>query len=533
MLALMKSGQLNNFQGAGGPGGPSRTGQPQRGTGPATGPHRGGPPLGPGSPAPPRARTRAPAPPPPVMATEEEDDKKAKTGRLGSAADRAGRRARRSERAVDRRVTSPVPAAALLADDDDTRRTRSGSKKSRGGQRVAVTSSRKTQAEIESPISIRSLSLAIGVKANDLIRKLMGMNQLATINASLDDDVATMLALEFGIELEVVHPRTAEDDLLDSFASSGTSENLVPRPPVITILGHVDHGKTSLLDRIRKSNVVDSESGGITQHIGAYQVESNGRPITFVDTPGHEAFTSMRARGANVTDIVVLVVAADDGVMPQTIEAIAHAKAAGVPIVVALNKIDLPNVDTPSNINKIYGELSQQGLNPVEWGGDTEVVKTSAGTGAGIPDLLATLETIAELHELKADPTRPATGTCLEASLSEGRGVVASVLVQDGTLKVGDVIVCGDGFGRVRALFNDKGRSIDEAGPSTPVEISGLDVVPSAGENFGVIDDISRHATSPKPGASGPETSLTRTVRASRSKTSTARWPSKSSRAST
>ena len=433
-----------------------------------------------------------PPAPAPVMTTEEEDDKKGKTGRLGSAADRAGRRARRSERAVDRRVTSPVPAAALLADDEDTRRTRSGIKKSRGGQRMAVAPSRKSRAEIEPPITVRALSLAIGVKANDLIRKLMAMNQLATINATLDEDVATMLALEFGIELEIVHERTAEDDLLDSFASARTSENLVPRPPVITILGHVDHGKTSLLDRIRKSNVVDSESGGITQHIGAYQVESDGRPITFVDTPGHEAFTSMRARGANVTDIVVLVVAADDGVMPQTVEAIAHAKAAGVPIVVALNKIDLPNVDNPSNINKIYGELSQQGLNPVEWGGDTEVVKTSASTGLGIPDLLATLETIAELHELKADPNRPATGTCLEASLSEGRGVVASVLVQDGTLRVGDVIVCGDGFGRVRALFNDKGKSIEQAGPSTPVEISGLDVVPSAGENFGVIDDISR-----------------------------------------
>ncbi len=426
------------------------------------------------------------------MTSDEEEDKKGKTGRLGSAADRAGRRARRSERAVDRRVTSPVPAAALLVDDEDTRRTRSGAKKSRGGQRTAVAPSRKSRAEIEPPITIRGLSLAIGIKANDLIRKLMGMNHLATINASLDEDMATMLALEDGVELDVVHERTAEDDLLDAFASSGTSENLVSRPPVITILGHVDHGKTSLLDRIRKSNVVDSESGGITQHIGAYQVETNGRPITFVDTPGHEAFTSMRARGANVTDIVVLVVAADDGVMPQTVEAIAHAKAANVPIVVALNKIDLPNVDTPSNVNKIFGELSQQGLNPVEWGGDTEVVKTSASSGQGIPELLATLETIAELHELKADPSHPATGTCLEASLSEGRGVLASVLVQDGTLRVGDVIVCGDGFGRVRALFNDKGKSIAEAGPSTPVEISGLDVVPSAGENFGVIDDISR-----------------------------------------
>ena len=493
MLALMKSGGLNAFPPPGGPGGGARGGQPQRALGPSPGQPRGGPAVGAGAVARrPAAGPGSLAPAVAPMTTEEEEDKKGKTGRLGSAADRAGRRARRSERAVDRRVTSPVPAAALLADDDDTRRTRSGVKKSRGGQRIVVAPSRKSRAEIEPPITIRGLSLAIGVKANDLIRKLMGMNQLATINASLDDDVATMLALEFGIELEVVHARTAEDDLLDTFASSGTSENLMPRPPVITILGHVDHGKTSLLDRIRKSNVVDSESGGITQHIGAYQVESSGRPITFVDTPGHEAFTSMRARGANVTDIVVLVVAADDGVMPQTVEAIAHAKAAGVPIVVALNKIDLPNVDTPSNINKIYGELSQQGLNPVEWGGDTEIVKTSASTGLGIPDLLATLETIAELHELKADPTRPATGTCLEASLSEGRGVLASVLVQDGTLRVGDVIVCGDGFGRVRALFNDKGKSIEQAGPSTPVEISGLDVVPSAGENFGVIDDISR-----------------------------------------
>jgi translation initiation factor IF-2 len=200
----------------------------------------------------------------------------------------------------------------------------------------------------------------------------------------------------------------------------------------------------------------------------------------------------MRARGANVTDIVVLVVAADDGVMPQTVEAIAHAKAAEVPIVVALNKIDLPNVDSSANINKIYGELSTQGLNPVEWGGDTEIVRTSATTGQGIPDLLQTLELIAELKELKADPDRAATGTCLEASLSEGRGVLASVLVQQGTLKVGDVMVCGDGFGRVRALFNDKGRPIDEAGPSTPVEVSGLDIVPSAGEDFVVVDDIIR-----------------------------------------
>jgi translation initiation factor IF-2 len=421
---------------------------------------------------------------------DEEEEKKAK-GRVGSSADRAGRRARRNERAVDRRVSSPMPASALLAEDDDVRKGRGG-KRHKLGHRTALAPSRKTRTEIEPPISVRTLSEAIGIKANELLRKLMGMGQMATINANLDDELAMMLAMEFGVELEVVRPRTAEDELMESLAPDRESENLAPRPPVITILGHVDHGKTSLLDRIRKSNVVEHESGGITQHIGAYQVEYNGKPIAFVDTPGHEAFTAMRARGANVTDIVVLVVAADDGVMPQTVEAIAHAKAAEVPIVVALNKIDLPNVESAANVNKIYGELSQQGLNPVEWGGDVEVVRTSATSGQGIPELLATLEAIADLHDLKADPTRPASGTCLEASLSEGRGVVATVLVQDGTLRVGDALVCGDGYGRVRALFDDRGRSIEQAGPSTPVEISGLDVVPTAGETFAVLDDIAR-----------------------------------------
>ncbi|MGO9465119.1 MAG: translation initiation factor IF-2 [Isosphaeraceae bacterium] len=495
VLALMRAGQLGTHPaprgGPGSPGGGPRViGQPHRGPGPGTGaPRTIGPQPLPGGPPGPR---RAGPPPPPSVVTDEEEERKGKTGRLGSAADRAGRRARRSERAGERRVTSPLPAAVLLSEEEELRRTRSGIKKSRGGQRTALAPVRKSHVEIEPPITVRSLSETIGVKANDLIRKLMSMNQLATINASLDEELAVMLAMECGVELVVVRERTAEDDFLAAFESTSSAENLQPRPPVITILGHVDHGKTSLLDRIRKSNVVESESGGITQHIGAYQVESNGRAITFVDTPGHEAFTSMRARGANVTDIVVLVVAADDGVMPQTIEAIAHAKAAEVPIVVALNKIDLPNVDTLANINKIYGELAQQGLHPVEWGGDVEIVKTSATTGQGIAELLATLETLADLHELKADPTRPATGTCLEASLSEGRGVVATILVQDGTLRVGDVIVCGDGFGRVRALFNDRGRSIDLAGPSTPVEVSGLDVVPSAGESFAVADDISR-----------------------------------------
>ncbi len=382
-----------------------------------------------------------------------------------------------------------MPTSVLLeAEDEPGRQRRSGGKKHKGHARQVLAPSRKTHAEVEPPITVRTLSEAIGVKANEIIRKLMNnLGQLVTINANLDEETAQMLAMEFGIELEIVHERTAEDDLLSTIETETEDpEALKHRPPVITILGHVDHGKTSLLDRIRRSNVVASESGGITQHIGAYQIEHDGHKITFVDTPGHEAFTAMRARGANVTDIVVLVVAADDGVMPQTKEAIAHAKAAGVPIVVALNKVDLPGI----NYNKIYGELSQEGLVPEEYGGDTPVVKTSAINGQGVPELLEMLGIIAELRELKANPGRPASGTCLESSVSEGRGVIATVLVQDGTLRVGDSLVCGDAFGRVRALFNDRGQSIQEAPPSTPVEVSGLDAVPSAGEKFGVVEDI-------------------------------------------
>jgi translation initiation factor IF-2 len=432
---------------------------------------------------------------------DEEEERRGKggaaAGRLGTAADRAGRRAKRNERANERRVSSPVPASALLSEsEEEGRRSRSGRKPHKhGGQRAALAPTRKAHAQIEPPITVRGLSEVIGIRANDLIKRMMNsLGQPVTINATLEDETAQMLAMEFGVELEVVHERTAEDELLASMetADDGSDEDLVLRPPIITILGHVDHGKTSLLDKIRKANVVATESGGITQHIGAYQVEHAGKPITFVDTPGHEAFTAMRARGANVTDIVVLVVAADDGVMPQTKEAIDHAKAAEVPIVVALNKIDLPNVDTAANLNKIYNELAQQGLTPEEWGGDTPVVKTSTLTGQGIEDLLATLDALAELHELKANPNRSATGTCLEASISEGRGVIATVLVQDGTLRVGEVIVCGDGFGRVRALFDDKRRLLTQAGPSTPVEVSGLDAVPTAGEKFAVVDDISQ-----------------------------------------
>ena len=457
-------------------------------------PGRPGAPQAPGRPS---SEGRAPhtdRAPVPMIDEEEERGKQGHgQNRLGSAADRAGRRAERSKRANERRgVGSSMPVAALVDDDEGHGRAR-GPRRNNKGQRATLIAPRKTEAVIEPPITLRSLSEAIGVKGSDLRRKLMDMGHgLVTINTTLEEETAMEVAMEFGVEVTIHHPRTAEDDLLEAFDTASAEENLLPRPPIVTVLGHVDHGKTSLLDRIRSANVVASESGGITQHIGAYQIEHDGKRVTFVDTPGHEAFTAMRARGANVTDIVILVVAADDGVMPQTIEAIAHAKAAEVPVVVALSKSDLPNVDSPANINKIYGELAQQGLNPHEWGGDAEVVRTSVVTGKGIDDLLSVLEFLAEDHQYKADPSRSAVGTCLEASISEGRGVVATILVQDGTLRVGDVIVCGDGFGRVRALFDDRGRPLQEAGPSTPVTVSGLDSVPTAGERFAVVDDITR-----------------------------------------
>jgi translation initiation factor IF-2 len=428
---------------------------------------------------------------PPPSGDFEDDDKKGgqKGSRLGSAADRANRRAKRELRATERtRVTSPVDARSLINGDDEGRTGR-GLRRQKG-HRGTLIAPRKTAARMEPPITLRTLSEEIGVKGNDLIRKLMGMGQLVTINSNVDEETAVMLAMEFGVELEIVSPDAAEDRIDVLFDQEADPTRLQTRPPVITILGHVDHGKTSLLDKIRHANVVASETGGITQHIGAYQVEHNGKKVTFVDTPGHEAFTAMRARGANVTDIAVVVVAADDGVMPQTREAIAHAKAAEVPIIVALNKIDLPNGESTANINKIYGELSQEGLNPTEWGGETEVIRTSTLTGRGLDDLLTTIELTADIRDLKADPDTSAKGTCLESSVSEGRGVVATVLVQEGTLRVGDAIACGTAYGRVRALFDDRGRSIEEAPPSTPVEVSGLDVVPGAGQRFAAFDDI-------------------------------------------
>ena len=316
------------------------------------------------------------------------------------------------------------------------------------------------------------------------IKSLFEQGQPARINDIIDEETALDLALEVGVDLTIKRERDIEDELRGRLEPGENGQAGEHRPPVVTILGHVDHGKTSLLDRIRSAQVAAAEAGGITQHIAAYQVEHNGQKITFVDTPGHAAFGEMRARGAGVTDIVVLVVAADDGVMPQTVECISHAKAAGVPIVVAMNKIDLPD----ANEQKVLQELAGQDVLPAEWGGEVEVVRTSAETGQGLDDLLETLLLTAELHEYNADPEREAFGVCLEAFMDEGRGVLAWLIVQQGTLKVGDIVLCGEAHGRIRAIYNDRDEELAEAGPSTPVKIAGLDVVPGAGSHFFVME---------------------------------------------
>ncbi|MBR2564734.1 MAG: translation initiation factor IF-2 [Paenibacillus sp.] len=319
--------------------------------------------------------------------------------------------------------------------------------------------------------------------ASEVIKKLIGMGVMATINQELDIDTILLLAGEFGVEVEV--KIVLEDDRFETLEENDDPADLQSRPPVVTIMGHVDHGKTTLLDAIRSANVSDGEAGGITQHIGAYQVEINNKKITFLDTPGHEAFTAMRARGAQVTDMTIIVVAADDGVMPQTVEAINHAKAAGLPIIVAVNKIDKPSADP----DKVKQELTNYELVPEEWGGDTIFVNVSAKQRMGLEDLLEMILLVAEVNEYKANPDKRARGTVIEAELDKGRGPVARILVQHGTLKVGDAFVAGNCFGRVRAMVNDKGRRLKEAGPSTPVEITGLTEVPGAGDPFMVFED--------------------------------------------
>jgi translation initiation factor IF-2 len=353
-----------------------------------------------------------------------------------------------------------------------------------------TTAPRKGKMQIELPATVRSFSEQAGVSTSQVIGVLFKtMGLMVNINAGIPDDYVELLAAELGIEADFKQPESLEEKLLNQFASDDDEAALEARPPIVTFLGHVDHGKTSLLDRIIGTNVVAGEAGGITQHIRAYQITTKaGRKIAFVDTPGHEAFTEMRARGANVTDIAVLVVAADDGIMRQTEEAISHAKAAGVPIVVAMNKIDLPG----ANPQRVLEQLAANELLPSEWGGEVEVVRTSAITGQGMDELLQTLLLVADIHEYKANPARAAQGTCLEAEQEPGRGVIAKVMVRNGTLREGDVIVCGAAHGRVKAMYDtlDGRKRLEEAGPSTPVNLTGLDVAPNAGDVLYVLDDI-------------------------------------------
>jgi len=339
---------------------------------------------------------------------------------------------------------------------------------------------KKDKIEMAEPINIRDLSRESGIPVMSILTFLRREHEInTTINATISAEHAQLVCLEYGIELTTIEAKTMLDVLAEEHAAIDR-KRMAPRPPIVTVLGHVDHGKTSLLDRIRKAKVAESEAGGITQHVGAYQVDVDGSPVTFLDTPGHAAFTAMRARGAHLTDVVVLVVAADDGVMPTTLEAINHAKAAETTIVVALNKCDLPH-----DINKIYGQLTEQGLTPSgDWGGEIDVIPTSAITGQGVDDLLAHLATLTEVLDLQADPSIAPTGVVIEARRDEKIGIVATVMVREGTLKSGQTIVCGPGYGRIRSMKNDEGKEMKKAGPATPVVVTGLSEVPDAGDKF-------------------------------------------------
>jgi translation initiation factor IF-2 len=469
----------------GGQGGPGNQGAAG---GPTRTPGFGAPSL-PGSSTPSRSRTGRESTAP-VDDEETAAKKKARTNRRGVGTGRrgdAGSDAIREWREADllERQDRIAGSAGALRE-----RKREMSKQLRSANTPHGAAQRSTHVEIIPPVTIRELSEAMGVKSSDILKKLMAQGVMATVNQIIEPETAQVLALEFGLEL-VVKQRESEAAILErQYKEREATAEKVQRPPVVTILGHVDHGKTSLLDKIRSANVASGEAGGITQHVGAYTVELAGsdgkmKRVTFLDTPGHQAFTAMRARGANMTDVVVLVVAADDGVMPQTVESINHAKAAGVPIVVAMNKID----KAEANPNKVLGQLAENGLNPAEWGGDVEVVRTSATTGQGVKELIEYLDYVATLRELKASPALPGRGAVIESFMDPNRGVVARVLVQNGTLKVGDTVVCGPAWGRVRSITDDKGKQITEAGPASPVEVIGLDTVPGSGDKLYAIED--------------------------------------------
>ena len=379
-----------------------------------------------------------------------------------------------------------VEGAALYSGKMRGRKGRKGAKLKSVplGQKTQITTAKaiKRRVKVDETIILSELAKRMGIKANEMIVKLMGMGVMATVNQTIDYDTAVLVAGEFNYEVEKA---SFEEENILKQPETDDPEKLSPRPPVVTIMGHVDHGKTSLLDVIRKTRVTEGEAGGITQHIGAYHVETEKGVIAFLDTPGHEAFSAMRSRGAKVTDIVVLVVAADDGVMPQTVEAINHSKASGVPIIVAINKMDKPDADP----DRVQRELSEHGLVPEDWGGDAIFVKVSAKKNTGIDELLEMILLQAEILELKANPDKLASGHVVEAKLDSGRGPVATVLVQDGTLRAGDSVVCGMHYGKIRVLQDDLGRTVESAGPSMPVEIVGLSGVPMAGDELVALAD--------------------------------------------
>lgn len=353
-------------------------------------------------------------------------------------------------------------------------------------ENVSVVAAPITHAIITTPnLTVKILSEKIGKPVTEIIKQFMVLGIMTSINSTIDFATAELVASELGVELELKLDKTFEEKLRENIKKDTDDKLLKKRPPVVTVMGHVDHGKTSLLDYIRKSNIIAGEAGGITQHIGAYSIVTNGEKITFIDTPGHEAFTAMRARGAQLTDVAILVVAADDGIMPQTIEAINHIKAAKVPMIVAINKIDKPE----ANVERIKQQLTEYDVLPEEWGGDAIIVPISAKTGQGMDKLLEMILLVAEVQNLQANPNRQAYGVVLEAKLDKGRGPIANVIVQDGTLKVGDAVLTGFAYGHVRALLDENGKPVKSAGPSTPISILGLDNVPNAGDMFQVVDD--------------------------------------------
>ena len=376
----------------------------------------------------------------------------------------------------------------LVMDEDGFEETTMGSRKliKKKKEVEVVVAPQVTHAVLTSnEITVKELSEKIGKPVAEIVKKLMLLGVMATINSTIDFDTCELVSSELGVELELKLDKTYEEKLLESSAAAEDEKNLVKRPPVVTVMGHVDHGKTSLLDAFRKTNVVLGEAGGITQKIGAYQISFNGEKITFIDTPGHAAFTSMRARGAEVTDIAILVVAADDGIMPQTVEAINHIKAANVPMIVAINKMDKPE----ANPDRVKQQLTEHGVLPEEWGGDAICVPISAKMGMGLDELKKMILLVAEMQELKANPNKMATGTVIEAELDKNRGAVATVLVQSGTLKVGDSIMSGITYGKVKAMFDENGKPVKKAGPSTPVSVMGFNDVPSSGDAVYAVEE--------------------------------------------